>query len=132
MLIVGSGNVVHNLRRIDWDQPAGGFDWNRRFDEAAAAAALLQDSPGDVLKLVDHDDFHLAVPTPDHFIPPLYIAALAVATNDTPDVLVEGPAYGAISRTSYTLGADCPESTGDIAAAQLPGPAVAPPERANI
>lgn len=130
VLILGSGNVVHNLRRIDWVQPAGGFDWNHRFDEAAAA--LLQDSPGDVLKLVDHDDFNLAVPTPDHFIPLLYIAALAAATSETPDVLVEGPAYGSISMTSYTLGADCPESTSDIAAAQLPEPAVAPPDQANI
>lgn len=130
VLIVGSGNVVHNLRRIDWGQPAGGFDWNRRFDEAATS--LLRESPGDILKLADHDDFNLAVPTPDHFIPLLYIAALAAATNDTPDVLVEGPAYGSISMTSYTLGADCPESTSDIAAAYLPEPAVAPPEQANI
>jgi 4,5-DOPA dioxygenase extradiol len=130
VLVVGSGNVVHNLRRIDWDQPAGTYDWNRRFDEAATA--VLTETPGDVLKLLDHGDFALAVPTPDHFIPLLYIAALAAATNDTPDVLVEGPAYGSISMTSYTLGADCPESTSDIAAAHLPEPAVAPPDQANI
>lgn len=130
VLIVSSGNIVHNLRRINWDQPAGGFEWNRRFDEAAMS--LLRESPGDILKLVDHDDFNLAVPTPDHFIPLLYIAALAAATNETPDVLVEGPAYGSISMTSYTLGADCPESSSDIAAAHLPEAAVAPPEQANI
>src|SRR6187549_2660417 len=73
VLIVSSGNVVHNLRRIAWDQPAGGFDWNSRFD--AAATTLMDEQPGDILKLVDHADFNLAVPTPDHFIPLLYIAA---------------------------------------------------------
>jgi 4,5-DOPA dioxygenase extradiol len=128
ILIVGSGNVVHNLRRIDWDQPSGGFAWNRRFDEAATR--LMRESPGDILKLVDHVDFNLAVPTPDHFIPLLYIAALAATANDTSDVLVEGSAYGSLSMTSYTLGADCPEPTGNPSAAGLPD--VAPPEQANI
>ena len=129
MLIVGSGNVVHNLRRIDWSQPAGGFDWNLRFDEAATT--LLRESPGDILRLTEHDDFDLAVPTPDHFIPLLYLAALAAAAGDTPDVLVEGPAYGSISMTSYTLGATCPEPTSQAPAAELAGSAT-PPEQSNL
>ena len=130
VVIVGSGNLVHNLRRVDWSQPAGGFDWNHRFDEAATS--LMQDSPGDILRLVEHKDFNLAVPTPDHFIPLLYIAALAAATNDTPQILVEGPAYGSISMTSFTLGADCPEPANERDAASLPAGETAPPEQANI
>jgi 4,5-DOPA dioxygenase extradiol len=120
---------VHNLRRIDWEQPAGGFDWNLRFDEAASA--LLQEMPGDILRLVEHEDFDLAVPTPDHFIPLLYIAALAAATSETADVLVDGPAYGSLSMASYTVGIECPEPDGEPAA-PLPEAGAAPPDHANI
>ncbi len=131
VLIVGSGNVVHNLRRIDWNQPTGAFDWNRRFDDATTS--LVHDRPGDLLELVDHDAFDLAVPTPDHFIPLLYIAALAAEAGDPLDVLVDGPAYGSLSMTSYTLGADCPPRPADDArSAHLPQSSTVPPDQANI
>ena len=129
VLIVASGNIVHNLRRIDWSEPDGATDWNRRFDDAAAT--LLRERPGDILELVAHADFELAVPTPDHFIPMLYLAALATADDDTLDAFVEGAAFGSISMTSYTLGADCPPSTS-----REPAPftrsATAPPEETNL
>src|SRR3954451_15912117 len=48
VLILASGNVVHNLRRIDWADPAGGADWAHRFDDAAAAQMTA--APGDILK----------------------------------------------------------------------------------
>src|SRR3546814_6603353 len=82
---------------------------SRRFDDAATT--LLSESPGDVLRLTEHADFDLAVPTPDHFIPMLYIAGLAAAADGPAEVFVEGPAFGSISMTSYALGADCPPST---------------------
>ena len=128
VLIAGSGNVVHNLRRIDWDTPAEGFDWTRRFDDAATA--LMLDSPADILALTEHDDYARAVPSPDHFIPLLYVAALAAASNEKPDVLVSGSAYGSLSMTCYTLGATCAEPVGDRTAGQPSG--VAPPEQSNI
>src|SRR3954470_20067492 len=59
--ILGSGNVVHNLRRVQWDRPDAAFDWAERFDEAAVAQ--LAAAPGDVLKLAEHPDYALAVPT---------------------------------------------------------------------
>src|SRR5262245_45079584 len=55
VLILGSGNVVHNLRQLDWESPDGGFDWARRFDEAAREA--LTTRPGEVTKLREHPDW---------------------------------------------------------------------------
>ena len=129
VLVIGSGNIVHNLRRVDWAQPEGGYDWNRRFD--TAATALLGERPGDVLELAEHDDFAMAVPTPDHFIPMLYVAALAAEAGEGLDVLVEGPALGSISMTSYVLGTGHP-ATGGAAGSPADGPAAAPAEQTNI
>jgi len=82
ILIVGSGNVVHNLRRIDPAHPAGGFDWANRFDDAVVEQ--LAADPGEILKVSEHRDYALAVPTPDHFIPLLYLAGIATASDDRP------------------------------------------------
>ena len=105
VLIVGSGNVVHNLGRLDWEMADGGFDWARRFDESARD--LMTSAPEDFGRLVDHRDFGAAVPTPDHFIPSLYFAGLAAQSDAPVDVLVEGYAYGSLSMTAYTLGVTC-------------------------
>jgi 4,5-DOPA dioxygenase extradiol len=99
VLILASGNVVHNLRLIDWGQPDGAYDWAERFDESARAMVL--DAPGDIVKLTRHADYQHAVPTPDHFIPLVYFAGMAAAAGVRPQVLIEGYAYGSLSMTSY-------------------------------
>ena len=125
VLIVGSGNVVHNLGQIHWQMPDGGFDWAQRFDESARD--LMTSTPGDFGRLSEHLDFGAAVPTPDHFIPSLYFAGLA-AQSDTPaDVLVEGYAYGSLSMTAYTLGVTCEPDGADERGA----PSVAPDSPAD-
>jgi 4,5-DOPA dioxygenase extradiol len=135
VLIVGSGNVVHNLGRVDWTQPSGGFDWARRFDDAARQH--LTTSPGEVVALRHHADFASALPTPDHFIPLLYLAGLADAAGSTAEVLVDGYTYGSLSMAAYTL--DAPglvppssHSAGDgVPAAGLPNPDQVPPDDTN-
>lgn len=100
VLIIGSGNVVHNLRAIDRSRPEAAFDWAQRFDDAVRERLLA--SPEEVAGLVDHPDYDLAVPTPDHYLPLLYIAGLAHGEALTP--IVEGHWGGSMSMTSYALG----------------------------
>lgn len=134
VLVLGSGNVVHNLRRIDPGRGETGFDWARRFD--TDARTIMTTDPGTMAGLHDHPDFRLAVPTPDHFIPVLYLAGLAAAAGTPTDTLVDGYVYGSLSMAAYTLGASTrPLADGSEAAelpAELPDPAVVPPEDTNI
>src|ERR1044072_2488944 len=118
VLILASGNVVHNLRRIDWSDPDGGADWAHRFDDAVADRMRV--GPGDILKTLDHPDFDLAVPTNDHFIPMLYVAALAAAAGREAEAFLRGYAMGSLSMTCYGIGMEnlpCREGEG---AALLP------------
>jgi 4,5-DOPA dioxygenase extradiol len=99
VMILASGNVVHNLRRVQWGEPDAAFDWAQRFDDAVVEQ--LADDPGDILKLIEHQDYRLAVPTADHFIPLLYIAGLAAAAGERPRAFVQGYSMGSISMTCY-------------------------------
>jgi 4,5-DOPA dioxygenase extradiol len=69
VLILASGNVVHNLRGMDWSLADDGYDWAQRFDEDAKVRMLTD--PTEFPTLDAHGDFRRAVPTPDHFIPAL-------------------------------------------------------------
>jgi len=101
VLVMCSGNVVHNLGRLAWNQPDAGYDWAQSFDEAGRR--LMTEQPGDMLQLLDHPAYRAAVPTPDHFIPVLYLAGLATAAQRPCDVLIDGYALGSLSMTSYVL-----------------------------
>ena len=101
--IMASGNVVHNLRAIDWHNADGGFDWAQRFDDDARQ--LVLERPSELGDLLQSDDWRLAVPTPDHFLPLAYVAGIAAATGKKTDVLIDGCTMGALSMTSYGVGA---------------------------
>jgi 4,5-DOPA dioxygenase extradiol len=129
VLVVASGNVVHNLRGMDWGLADAGYDWARRFDEDAKARML--DDPTSVTKLDAHRDFRLAVPTPDHFIPLLYLAGVAGGDPQGVEVLVDGYTYGSLSMTAYTVGGirlDVPNGTNSTPAT----PGDVPPDETNI
>jgi len=103
VLILASGNVVHNLRTIDWNSPAIGADWAHRFDDSVAAR--MTENPATILQTTRHPDFASAVPTPDHFIPLLHIAGLAAAAHEVASPIIRGYEYGSLSMTSYAVGA---------------------------
>ena len=105
VLVVGSGNVVHNLRALDWNASEAGFDWAHRFDDAARE--LMLGDPAGLGRLLSHRDWHKAVPTDEHFLPLAYIAGFAAETKDPVKVLTDGYAFGSLSMTAYTVGADC-------------------------
>jgi 4,5-DOPA dioxygenase extradiol len=128
VLIFGSGNVVHNLRRLDWGRPDAGFDWAHRFDEHVLE--LMTSDPGDAARAIEHPDARMAVPTPDHFLPVLYVAGVAAAMGTRAEVEIAGYAYGSLSMTAYRVGgrSETQPSGGEPAAAL---PVDVPPEDTN-
>jgi 4,5-DOPA dioxygenase extradiol len=129
VLIVASGNVVHNLRRIQWNRPEDAFDWAKRFDEAAEEQ--MSHAPGDILKLAEHPDYDASVPTPDHFIPLLYVAGLAAAGEGHARAIVHGYSLGSLSMTCYGVGMEPPAGAGSTDAAAATLPPDVPPEQTN-
>ena len=102
VMIIGSGNVVHNLGIVDFRAGETGADWAHRFDEGVRDA--MATDPSGIGALADHRDFDMAVPTPDHYIPLLYVAGVAAAFGEKATVTNEGYFGGSLSMTSYLLG----------------------------
>ncbi|WMW80574.1 4,5-DOPA dioxygenase extradiol [Undibacterium cyanobacteriorum] len=98
VMIMASGNVVHNLRALNPQIKA--YDWARRFDD------LVRDTivAGDFDKLIAFDtlgqDARYSIPTAEHFLPLLYILG-AKGTDDSTEVICHDTAMGSISMTSY-------------------------------
>ena len=126
--MLSSGNVVHNLRRVQWKDPNGAFDWNIRFDEAVERQ--LFEDPSSILRILEHPDYGEAVPTPEHFVPLLYTAGIA-AQEGQAKALVRGYALGSLSMTCYGVGVavECPVQADG--AATIPSEATTTPSRAS-
>ena len=104
VLIIGSGNLVHNLHAYAWGKHgAEPFDWARRFDETARDLILA----GDHEPLVNYEslgkDALLSAPTPDHYLPLIYILALK-REGDKVSFPVDGFDGGSISMTTVRIG----------------------------
>ena len=128
VFIVGSGNVVHNLRRVDWSNGDRGFDWADRFD--ARVREVMTTNPGALADVERHPDHALAVPTAEHFLPLAYVAGLCSAAGETAQPFAEGRTLGSLSMTSYLVGMPMPaEDTSGDGTQSLPRDV--PPEQTN-
>ena len=101
ILVLASGNIVHNLGLIDFSMAGQGFDWAHRYDDATRE--LLTTDPSSFGRLLEHPDHRRSVPTPDHWLPAAYLAGMAAAEGGTLDVLVDGYDAGSLSMTAYSL-----------------------------
>jgi len=101
VLIVGSGNIVHNLGRIAFGQDEP-FDWNVRFD-AHVQGALEAGDDGALVDYDNHPDGRAAVPTPEHYLPLLYVAG-ARHPDDGLAVVCDGYDAGSLSMRSVAYG----------------------------
>jgi len=104
VLIVGSGNLVHNLHAYAWGRHMPDpYDWAVRFESEARGLMLA----GDVTPLVDYEslgrDARLAIPTPDHYLPLLYVIG-ARQQGEAITFPVEGVDGGSISMLAVEVG----------------------------
>lgn len=101
IMIIASGNVVHNLGMIDWGAEGQGAPWAHEFDDQVRQ--IMTTAPGELSRAETFDTYGLAVPTPDHFWPLAYLAGLADAAGATCRTLIEGCELGSLSMSSYVL-----------------------------
>ena len=108
VLIIGSGNIVHNLRMVDWanfDKEDYGYDW--AIEARATINQFLMD--GNYAPLINYQDqgaaFQLAIPSPDHYLPLMYTLGLQQKGEDI-QLFNDKLMAGSLSMTSVKIGND--------------------------
>ena len=103
VLIVASGNVVHNLGMLNWQDDAPAYDWAQRFNAAVGGYIRTRDHA----PLVDYvnlgADARRAIPTAEHYLPLLYILGLQDGSEPA-GIVVEGIQNASISMLSVVIG----------------------------
>jgi len=105
VLIVGSGNIIHNLRLVAWDKLSSiyGYDWAKEANERMNGYILN----GDYQSLINFQSqgkaFDLAIPSPDHFLPLLYTLALKEG-DEKMSLFNDKIVAGSLSMTSLKIG----------------------------
>lgn len=103
VLIIGSGNLVHNLRAYAWGQPQDPYDWAVRFENHARQLIMA----GDYEALIHYEtlgpDAARSIPTPEHYLPLLYVLG-AGQPGEPVRFPVEGVEGGSVSMLAVKVG----------------------------
>ncbi|HEY3309766.1 MAG TPA: 4,5-DOPA dioxygenase extradiol [Desulfuromonadaceae bacterium] len=104
ILVIGSGNLVHNLHSYAWGRDdVNAYDWAARFEQRVRDLLLA----GDDASIVAYDklgqDAMLSIPTPDHYLPLLYVLGLR-RSDDPVGFPVEGVDGGSVSMLTIRFG----------------------------
>jgi 4,5-DOPA dioxygenase extradiol len=103
VLIIGSGNMVHNLGILDWKRPDDGYDWANEMNDKFKQLI----STGDHRSLINYEQLgsaaKLSIPTPEHYLPMLYILGLKEEKENI-SFFNDKTMMGSISMTSFKVG----------------------------
>lgn len=106
VLIIGSGNMIHNLGMIAWDkleQPGYGYDWAIEMHELFKQKITDGDHPALINYETLSKSAKLAIPTPDHYFPLMYTLGLQ-EKNETPSFFNDQLVAGSLNMTSVKFG----------------------------
>ncbi len=102
LLIIGSGNIVHNLRTISWNESEPPFKWANDFNEWFKSHLQSKDFAPLVNDYLQHESGRKSVPTPEHYLPALYTLG-AGHVDDKLEIIVDQMQNASISMLSFML-----------------------------
>lgn len=106
VLIIGSGNMVHNLGMLAWDklnETSYGFDWALEASEKMKSHILGGDHQPLINYQAQGNAFRLAIPSPDHYLPLLYTLGLK-EDNEAVKLFNDKAVAGSLTMTSVSVG----------------------------
>lgn len=104
VLILGSGNMVHNLRMMSWEMiKGGGYDWAIEANEKFKKAILNKDHNALVNFQTMGSDVMLGIPTPEHYLPLMYTLGLQNGQEET-SIFNDKAVGGSLTMTSVQIG----------------------------
>jgi 4,5-DOPA dioxygenase extradiol len=102
VLIIGSGNMVHNLRIVDWRNPDSGYDWALEANDLLKKLIAAKDDSQIINYHSLGKPLELSVPTPEHYLPLIYTLGLR-EENEKVEFFNDKTVLGSISMTSLKI-----------------------------